>query len=75
MLHASPVGVELVARDKTRSNTTRDSSKLALADEGADGLLTAAELASEVSNCQALRLLHARSIAPDGISAVNYRDS
>src|SRR5580765_134044 len=73
VLHAAPVGVELVARDETGSNAACDRSKLALADQGADVLLGAAELESEVSNCQALRLLHSRSIAPDGTGAVNYR--
>ena len=72
VLHAAPVGVELVARDETGSNAACDRSKLALADQGADVLLGAAELESEVSNCQALRLLHSRSIAPDGTGAVNY---
>ena len=59
VLHAAPVGVELVARDETGSNAACDCPKLALADQGADVLLGAAELESEVSNCQALRLLHA----------------
>jgi uracil phosphoribosyltransferase len=71
VLHPAPVGVELVARDETGSNAARHCPKLALADQGADVLLGAAELGSEVSNCQAIRLLHARSIALEGISVVN----
>jgi hypothetical protein len=71
VLHPASEGVELVPRDETGSNAARHCPKLALADQGADVLLGAAELDSEVSNCEAIRLLHARSIARDGTSAVN----
>ena len=59
VLHSAPVGVELVARDETGPNAARHRPKLALADQGANVLLGAAELESDVSNCQAIRLLHA----------------
>ena len=64
MFHSAPVGVELVARDATRPNPTRHGPQLSLADQGADLFLGAAELESNVSDCQGIRLLHTRSIAP-----------
>ena len=63
MEHAPAVGVELVARDETGPNPAGHRSQLSLADEGAHVVLGAVEFQRDVSNRQALRFLHARSIA------------
>ena len=71
MLQPAPIGVELAARDETGPNAAGDGLKLAIADQGAYVLFGAAELGGKVSNGQAIRLIHAGSIARcDEIAAV-----
>lgn len=64
MLEPALVGVEFVARNESGPDAARHGPKFAFADQSAHVLLGAAKLDGKVSNCQALRLLHAGSIAP-----------
>jgi hypothetical protein len=66
------VGDEHVARDEAGPNAASDGPKLALPDQAADVLLGATELDGNLSNRQAIRLLHPGKLttcASDGTGA------
>jgi hypothetical protein len=62
MLAPPQVGVELVARNETRSDPAGDRVQLAVADQGANLVLGAPELGGDLAHRERCGPVHARSI-------------
>jgi len=63
VLEPADIGVEDVTRDESGADPAGDGLQLALADQGADVVLGAAELRGDLADGQGCRPLHTRSIA------------